>query len=122
LPLPFPEGDLSNRQFYKASFRRLRPPVNPTETPADESKPSSPPVPRVLNAGGGAGEEGKAADDKVPKNVHEAFVGWAEGVPEGHIVFPSMIKGVDEWDLVWYVIFGHLNMFFCLMLPLLVHS
>jgi hypothetical protein len=56
-------------------------------------------VPRVLKAGGGAGGESKA-DDVSLKTVRELFVGWAEGVPESHIVFPSMVEGIEEWDLV----------------------
>ena len=52
----------------------------------------------MLNAGGRAGEATK--DVPGPKNVHELFVGWAEGVPDSHIVLTTMIDGVDEWDLV----------------------
>jgi hypothetical protein len=28
------------------------------------------------------------------------FVGWAEGIPEKHIVFPAFPDSVEEWDLV----------------------
>ena len=73
--------------------------MDPTKTQeSDKSATPSPPAPRVLNAGGSVGGEGKSVD-AAPK-VHELFVGWAEGVPESHIVFPSMVEGVDEWDLV----------------------
>jgi hypothetical protein len=56
----------------------------------------------VLNPGASAGEATK--DVPGPKNVHELFVGWAEDVPESHIVLTTMIDGVDEWDLVRWVI------------------
>jgi peroxin-1 len=98
---PIPEEDESNRQFYKASFRRLKPPVDPADTSgANKSTIPSPPAPRVLNAGGSTGNESKPVDAAAPKKVHELFVGWTEGVPESHIVFPSMIEGVDELDLI----------------------
>jgi hypothetical protein len=54
----------------------------------------------VLNPGGSTSKGSKPVDAAAPKKVHELFVGWAEGVPESHIVFPSMVEGVDELDLV----------------------
>lgn len=34
------------------------------------------------------------------KGVIQVLLGWVEGVPEKHVVFPTKIEGVDEWDLV----------------------
>jgi peroxin-1 len=76
--------------------------MNPNAPPQANTAPIAPsPVPRVLNAGGNASE--KAKDASGPKKVHEVFVGWAEGLPESHIVLTSAIDGVDEWDLVRWV-------------------
>lgn len=75
--------------------------MDPADTSgANKSTIPSPPAPRVLNAGGSTGNESKPVDAAAPKKVHELFVGWTEGVPESHIVFPSMIEGVDELDLI----------------------
>jgi peroxin-1 len=95
-----------NRRFYKATIRRLRPPMNPNAPPQANTAPIAPSsVPRVLNAGGNASEEAK--DASGPKKVHEVFVGWAEGLPESHIVLTSAIDEVDEWDLVRWVMTVH---------------
>jgi hypothetical protein len=28
------------------------------------------------------------------------FVGWADGIPEKHIVFPAVSDSIEEWDLI----------------------
>jgi hypothetical protein len=71
-------------------------PIAPVTANTASSPP--PPAPRVLNAGGSAGEATK--DVPGSKNIHELLVGWAEGVSESHLVLTTMIDGVDEWDLV----------------------
>lgn len=32
--------------------------------------------------------------------LHEIFLGWADEVPESHIVSLRAMEGIDEWDLV----------------------
>jgi hypothetical protein len=75
-------------------------PIEPVT--ANTASNSPPPPPRALNASASAGEATK--DVPGPKDVHELLVGWAEGVSESHIVLPTMIDGVDERDLVRWVI------------------
>jgi hypothetical protein len=72
-------------------------PIKPVT--ANTTSNSPPPTPRVLNAGGSAGEATK--DVPGPKDVRELLLGWEEGVSESHIVVTTMIDGVNEWDLVW---------------------
>ena len=95
------DDDIPDRQFHKATFRRLHPPANPTDPPGNvPNAKESQPVARVFTAGGGGERKGVAdtdTDTAGPKNV---LVGWAEGILEKHVVFPSMVQGVDEWDLV----------------------
>lgn len=86
--------------FHKNTFRRLPPPPDPTSPPSS-SAPTLSPVPRVLNPG----LRDKNKDSSVSGSAgavgpNEVYVGWLEGVPESHIVFPNMLDGVHEWDLV----------------------
>lgn len=102
LPYPLPQSEISDRQFYKATVRRFKPPANPVEATPSAS-PAPTPVARVLVAG----SMGSADADKdqettrgKKKGVIQVLLGWVEGVPEKHVVFPTKIEGVDEWDLV----------------------
>lgn len=80
---------------FQSTLSRLQPPVDPSLI-TSQSSPA--PVPRILKPE--ASENFNHVDGKQDSAAGSVFVGWAEGVPDNHIVFPAFPDGVEEWDLV----------------------
>jgi peroxin-1 len=77
---------------FQTVLKRLPPPVDPS---LSISASSPPPVTRILKPE--AADKVNHGDDGASGSV---FVGWADGIPENHIVFPAFPDSVEEWDLV----------------------
>jgi len=77
---------------FQTTFQRLPPPI-------DSSSPnSSPPIlptakpETAYMANHVEGQRGSAS--------RSMFVGWVDGIPEKHIVFPAFPDSIEEWDLI----------------------
>jgi peroxin-1 len=82
---------------FDATLKRLPPPVDPSLTTLPTS-PAPAPIPRILKPDApGKADHVDAQQDGTPRRV---FVGWAEGMPENHAVFPALPDSVEEWDIV----------------------
>jgi hypothetical protein len=82
--------------YLKTILKHLRPPSDPSSSPS--STPAPVPIPRILNPG--SNDKDKEASGSSRVEGSEVFVNWLEGIPESHVVFPTMVEGVNEWDLV----------------------
>ncbi|KAH7922507.1 AAA-domain-containing protein [Leucogyrophana mollusca] len=86
---PLPPG--FKDEFFRASYRYLIPPANPTEA----SKPTAPEPeaePRVLTPGV------KGAEKNEVKDMF--WIGTSCLVLESHVVFTKEVPGVGDWDLI----------------------
>ncbi|KAK0486176.1 P-loop containing nucleoside triphosphate hydrolase protein [Armillaria novae-zelandiae] len=73
----------------KAHAKRLPPPIDPSSGATSSATPD--PVPRVLKPGE------KESTTVEPGTI---YLGQSEGAPNGHIVLPTVVDGIEEWDLV----------------------
>ncbi|KAF8637996.1 hypothetical protein AX16_010628 [Volvariella volvacea WC 439] len=83
--------------LHPFSLECLPPPADPTAAISSSTEPAPVPAPRILKAG--ASEE-KGSSDPQDNEVPLLHIGWMDGIPEGHIVLPTLAEGVEEWDLI----------------------
>ncbi len=85
-----PGRALEDHLFSKGQLKRLSPPVDPTSTKqgVDVS-----PVPKILNPG-----DKDTSLDAAPAGT--VYVGQLAGVPSGHIVFPTGVMDIEDWDMI----------------------
>ncbi|KAF9460743.1 P-loop containing nucleoside triphosphate hydrolase protein [Collybia nuda] len=81
-----------NQKFFKATYSRLFPPVDPLSS---SPNPAHPPAPRTLNPG--THEKAQNEDEHTLKGV---LIGRLERVPDSHVVFPQAPDGMEDWDLL----------------------
>ncbi|KAG7449775.1 AAA-domain-containing protein [Guyanagaster necrorhizus] len=79
---------LENDTHVKAHAKRLPPPTDPSSGATASATPD--PVPLVLKPG-----------EKEPTTVESGsiYLGRFEGIPNGHIVLPTTVDDIEEWDL-----------------------
>ncbi len=80
---------VENDTHVKAHAKRLPPPTDPSSSVTSGATPD--PVPRVLKPGE------KESTTVEPGTV---YLGRSESVPNGHIVLPTTVDDIEEWDLV----------------------
>ncbi|KAF9070811.1 P-loop containing nucleoside triphosphate hydrolase protein [Rhodocollybia butyracea] len=86
--------------FYKASFKRLEPPVNPTDSSTQSSEPL--PETKVLNPG----EKNQQKSAQDPERSDVIYLCGRDGLVDGHVLFPSLPLSVENWDLIRIVADG----------------
>ncbi|KAL0956260.1 hypothetical protein HGRIS_002414 [Hohenbuehelia grisea] len=82
---------------YKASFKRLEPPVDPNASSNSASIPVTPSS-RILNPINATSKDTSSAEPRTEDP--QVFLTYAQDVPDSHIVFDSLPEGLDIWDLV----------------------
>lgn len=83
---------------FEATLKRLPPPVDPSLTTLPTSHAPAP-IPRILKPE--AADKADHVDaQKQDDPLRSVFVGWAEGIPENHVVFPALPDSAEEWDIV----------------------
>lgn len=82
-------NSVENDTHVKAHAKRLPPPTDPSFSATSNATPD--PVPRVLKPGE------KKSITVEPGTI---YLGQSEGVPNGHIVLPTTVDDIEEWDLV----------------------
>ncbi|KAH9846022.1 AAA-domain-containing protein [Lenzites betulinus] len=94
-----PATPLLQLHAWRATVRRVSPPVNPDKEPGTVSTPSQP-TPRVLIPNGEASSSKAAASDKIARD--EVVVVWSPDVniPDGHVALPAGCDKAEDWDLV----------------------
>lgn len=85
--------------FYRGTFKIL---IAPSDPSSSSLAPAAEPSAKVLNPG--THTNSTSALDKTPLNPNDIFIGTAENIPQGHIVFYALPDGLEEWDLVRYYI------------------
>ncbi|KAG6813748.1 hypothetical protein H0H92_007700 [Tricholoma furcatifolium] len=87
-------GDL---QCFNATFKRLVPPADPSSSSSSAAPPPAAPTTRVIKPNA-SGSNDTLEDDVQREDI--IFVGSLKGLVDGHIVFPAVPKGVEDWDLL----------------------
>ena len=78
---------------FQTNFKRLSPPIHSSTT----SLPNSP----ILHISKPeAVDKVDRVDGQQTSASRSMFVGWADGIPEKHIVFPALPDSIEEWDLI----------------------
>ncbi|KAK1229140.1 Peroxisome biosynthesis protein pex1 [Marasmius sp. AFHP31] len=88
------QADLSSQAHYKLKFKRLLPPRDPLDSSSNESSRPEPTT-KILNPG-----EKPPPVEQSAEEIDVFYVRPMEGVLNGHIIFPTLPKGVEDWDLV----------------------
>ncbi|KAF5345345.1 hypothetical protein D9758_008461 [Tetrapyrgos nigripes] len=90
----YPSAQPEASTYWKSAFKRLRPPVDPNDSPStQESVPI--PAPKLLNPG----EKDKDKLTPVQEN-DEVYICSMVGIVDQHVVFTNLPRDVEEWDLV----------------------
>lgn len=88
------ENNQGDSTFIHVSLRRLRSPLNPSSTGPDRGVETSTQGSRLAN--------GELPSKSRVNNTMDVYVGIGKGFLAGHIVFPVLPAGLEEWDLVRY--------------------
>ncbi|EIN06461.1 AAA-domain-containing protein [Punctularia strigosozonata HHB-11173 SS5] len=92
------DGGRALRVFYSAKVTILS---SPSEPMTSASAPSAtPPATKVLNPVGSKGKADGSSSDHETNGPQDLLLGWAEGVPEKHVLLEDTTLDVQEWDLV----------------------
>ena len=84
--------------YTKSTYKLLNGPHDPS-APATSAPSPVDPVARVLNPGNT--QEKPEAKSSAPKpGEGEAYIGVLDGIPAGHIVFPSSPEGLEDCGLL----------------------
>lgn len=86
------------KTFLVGDVKRLSSPTDPTES--NPPSPDIPAVAKVLNPS----EATKRDVTKVPNEDGKVKLVGIDSVPEGQIVIVGGVDGVEDWDVVWYVL------------------
>jgi len=84
--------------YSKAVYKLLNGPHDPS-APASSAPSPVDPVPRVLNPGN-APEKPESKTSAPKPGEGEAYIGVLDGIPTGHIIFPSPPEGLEDWGLL----------------------
>ena len=98
------EDNQGNSTFIHVPLRKLRSPHNPSLTAPERGVETSTRGPRLAN--------GELPSKSRANNTMDVYVGIAKGLLAGHIVFPVLPEGLEEWDLVRYRYLLHPSSFF----------
>ncbi|KAF8995495.1 P-loop containing nucleoside triphosphate hydrolase protein [Cyathus striatus] len=90
----FPKELTLNIRCYKASIKRMPSPKSPSSNTSASSAPA--PGLSILNTD--TSEKGK--DSTEESGVISLYLGCKDGIVDNHIVFPVILDGVEEWDVV----------------------
>lgn len=81
----------SHVNYHRASVRRIQPPKDPSSTAADQAHN---PDPLILNPGA------THAINNTASGVLDVLLVSVEGIPPLHLVFPILLGGIQEYDIV----------------------
>jgi peroxin-1 len=92
------EATRAPQVFYCADGIVLQPPSDPT---AAHSAPSITPTTKVLNPSD-LQDKSNSSTDEQSTPAEALLLGWAEGVPEKHVVLSNAasLKDAQDWDLI----------------------
>ncbi|KAJ4483721.1 P-loop containing nucleoside triphosphate hydrolase protein [Lentinula aciculospora] len=79
--------------YHKVSVRCLESPVNPEASTI--TTPETVPETKILNSS----EKGQLTGENSAQ-VESIYIGGADELIDGHIVFPSLPAGVEHWELI----------------------
>ncbi|KAH7882751.1 P-loop containing nucleoside triphosphate hydrolase protein [Phlebopus sp. FC_14] len=98
----YPRDDMSD-VFLTVSYRLLKPPANPLESPKDEDSGPEPTnrEPQVLRPGG---KTENAGPDKPLENI--LLIGTSDKVMESHVYFPNGLEGALDWHWIHVITTG----------------
>ncbi|KAL0577747.1 Peroxisome biosynthesis protein pex1 [Marasmius crinis-equi] len=83
----------SSQVHYRAKFKRLVPPNDPSPSSSDETSQPEPTT-KILNPGE------KPPTELSSEEVDVLYICPMTGVLSGHVVFPTLPTGVEDWDLL----------------------
>ena len=78
--------------------KRLSPPTDPTDS--NPPSPDIPAVAKVLNPS----EATKRDVTEIPNEDRKVKLVGIDSVPEGQIIIAGGVDGVDDWDVIRYVL------------------